>query len=199
MRKNIISISIIILLVGIFIVTNFTNIGQDEQKTNIIDVTGDTSVEGGSISAPDAYQLKEGEEAPAFTLKNRSGEEQQAFNHDKPYTLVNFWATWCPPCVKEMPALHEFQQQNADQIQVVAVNVTNTETSEEVVYDFLDEGTYEYTILFDEKDIVYDGYSVINMPTSFLIRTSDRKILKRINGSMSLEQMQEHLEDVQSS
>ncbi|UOQ47725.1 redoxin family protein [Gracilibacillus caseinilyticus] len=199
MWKNIISISIIILLVGIFIVTNFTNIGQDEHKPNIIDVTGDTSVEGGSISAPNAYQVNEGEEAPNFTLENREGEEQQAFDHDKPYTLVNFWATWCPPCVEEMPALQKFQQQNAETVQVVAVNVTNTETSKEVVYDFLDNGTFEYPILFDEEDIVYDGYSIINMPTSLLIRTSDLKILKRINGSMTLEQMQKYLEDAQSS
>ncbi|WP_018934013.1 redoxin domain-containing protein [Gracilibacillus lacisalsi] len=198
MWKHVLSVSVVLILVAILIVTNFTNIGNKQSEPNIIDVTEDTSVDGVGITAPNVKQLQAGDKAPNFKLSNLSGSEVEAFDVEQDYILLNFWATWCKPCLDEMPDLQTFEHENRDTIKVIAVNTTNTESSIAKVKEFVDEGDFQFTVLLDEDDTVYDHYSIIGMPTSFIIRTSDQKVMKRINGAMSLEQMQDHLNEIQS-
>lgn len=198
MWKSILSLSVVLLLVIILIVTNFTNIGDKQSKPNIIDVTEDTSVEGVGITAPNVKQLQPGDQAPNFQLPDLVGNEVEAFDVEQDYILLNFWATWCKPCLEEMPDMQTFENENKDTVKVIAVNTTNRENSIEKVEAFVEEGDYHFTILLDENDIVYDHYSIIGMPTSFLIRTSDQQVMKRTNGAMSLEQMQDQLKEVQN-
>ncbi|WP_163580014.1 redoxin domain-containing protein [Gracilibacillus saliphilus] len=198
MWKRVLSVSVVLILVVILIVTNFTNIGDEQSEPNIIDVTEDTSVDGVGITAPNVKQLQAGDKAPNFRLPDLSGSEVEAFDVEQDYILLNFWATWCKPCLDEMPDLQTFEHENRDTVKVIAVNTTNTESSIAKVKEFVDEGDFKFTVLLDEDDTVYDHYSIIGMPTSFIIRTSDQKVIKRINGAMSLEQMQDHLNEIQS-
>ncbi|MFD2657100.1 redoxin domain-containing protein [Gracilibacillus thailandensis] len=198
MWKRVLSVSVVLILVVILIVTNFTNIGIDQSEPNIIDVTDDTSVDGVGITAPNVKQLQAGDKAPNFRLPDLSGSEVEAFDVEQDYILLNFWATWCKPCLDEMPDLQTFEHENRDTVKVIAVNTTNTESSIAKVKEFVNEGDFQFTVLLDEDDTVYDHYSIIGMPTSFIIRTSDQKVMKRINGAMSLEQMQDHLKEIQS-
>ncbi|WP_208590870.1 redoxin family protein [Gracilibacillus suaedae] len=198
MWKRGLSVSVVLILVVILLVTNFTNIGDKSSEPNIIDVTEDTSVDGVGITAPNVKQLQAGDQAPNFRLPDLSGTEVEAFDVEQDYILLNFWATWCTPCLEEMPDLQTFENENKDTVKVIAVNTTNTESSIDKVKKFVDEGNFQFTVLLDEDDTVYEHYSIIGMPTSFMIRTSDQKVIKRINGAMSLEQMQDHLNEVQS-
>ncbi|SFM36912.1 AhpC/TSA family protein [Gracilibacillus orientalis] len=198
MWKSILSAMVVLILVGIVVITNFTNIGDEQLNPNVIDVTEDTSVDGVGITAPNIEQLEVGDQAPSFRLADLTGSEVEAFNVEQDYVLLNFWATWCKPCLKEMPDMQTFEDENKDSIKVIAVNTTNRETSIDKVETFVDEGDFQFTILLDEEDIVYEHYSIIGMPTSFIIRTSDQKIMKRINGAMTLEQMEDHLKELQS-
>ncbi len=198
MWKSVLSVSVVLILVVILIVTNFTNIGDKQSEPNIIDVTEDTSVEGVGITAPNVQQLQAGDQAPNFRLPDFSGDEVETFDVNQDYILLNFWATWCKPCLEEMPALQTFENENKDTVKVIAVNTTNRETSIDKVKTFVEEGDFQFTVLLDEDDTVYEHYSIIGMPTSFLIRTSDQKIMKRINGAMSLDQMQDYLKEFQS-
>ncbi|WP_058307717.1 TlpA family protein disulfide reductase [Gracilibacillus massiliensis] len=196
MKKNFFSILVVLVLVVILLVMNFTNIGEKQSNPNIIDVTGDTSVDGVTITAPNAKQLQEGETAANFTLPNLHGESINALNHNQEYVLVNFWATWCPPCIEELPDLQTFEDRNPDLVKILAVNVTESETSVSNVQDFVED--YTFDVVLDKENEVYDRYSVINMPTSFVIRTSDQKIMKRINGAVSLEQLEQIFEESNS-
>ncbi|WP_194842186.1 TlpA family protein disulfide reductase [Gracilibacillus salitolerans] len=198
MWKSVLSVSVVLILVVILIVTNFTNIGEKQSEPNIIDVTEDTSVEGVGITAPNVQQLQAGDQAPNFRLPDFSGDKVETFDVDQDYILLNFWATWCRPCLEEMPDLQTFENENKDTIKVVAVNTTNRETSIDKVKTFVEEGDFQFTVLLDEDDTVYEHYSIIGMPTSFIIRTSDQKIMKRINGAMTLDQMQDYLKELQS-
>lgn len=197
--KNFFSITVILLLVAILVVTNFTDWTEDDQEPNLIDVTGDTSQEGVAITSPSDSVLKEGDKAPAFALEDLEGNQIKGLNADQEYVLMNFWATWCPPCVEEMPALQAFEDKHSEKIKVVAVNVTNTESSVSKVKNFVDEGSFDYTILLDKEDAVYEAYSIINMPTSFFIRTSDQTIVKRVNGSMDENQMEDYLREIEET
>lgn len=83
--------------------------------------------------------------------------------------LLNFWATWCPPCVHEMPSMERLQQQfNTDNFKVIAIN-----QMEEIDHVFAFTGQLEidltFEILFDSQSTVSQAYAVRGLPTSYLI------------------------------
>ncbi|MDX1607359.1 MAG: TlpA disulfide reductase family protein, partial [Candidatus Competibacterales bacterium] len=61
--------------------------------------------------------------APAFELNDTEGRSHTLADYAGQVLVVNFWATWCPPCVKEMPALNRLQQQAGGPVQVLGVNM----------------------------------------------------------------------------
>lgn len=194
MWRNILSVGILVSLIVVVLVMNANDLfNKEEQDPNIIDVTGDTSAEGVTITAPNVSQLQEGGTAPSFSLESLAGSQLEAFDQEQDFIFLNFWATWCPPCVDEMPDLQKFQDNHQDKIQVLAVNVTDVEKSRTKVDNFVHDLDLEYPILLDEESEIYDLYSIINMPTSFIIRTEDQQIMKRINGPLTYEQMEQEL------
>ena len=83
--------------------------------------------------------------------------------------LLNFWATWCPPCIKEMPSMQRLQDQFSEQeFQVVAVNLSQNATT---VESFLMEQEFEFTlpVYLDEKGQGFKDLELQGMPSSFLI------------------------------
>ncbi|SER09536.1 Thiol-disulfide isomerase or thioredoxin [Gracilibacillus ureilyticus] len=198
MAKNIIAGIIIIALIGTVIYTNFPTLFDQATKTgpNEYDVTGDTSVEGGFITPPNQELLKEGMEAPNLLLKNLQGEEYNLTQIEKDFVFVNFWATWCKPCIEEMPDLERLEQSYPDLLQVLAINATSMDNGISAVEKFLDSGQYDLEILLDTEGEAYDKYTVINIPTTFIIRQSDQQVIKRINGIMTYEQMEQHVNEL---
>ena len=83
--------------------------------------------------------------------------------------LLNFWATWCPPCIKEMPSMQRLQDQFSEQeFQVVAVNLAQNATT---VESFLLEQEFDFTlpVYLDEKGQGFKDLELQGMPSSFLI------------------------------
>jgi thiol-disulfide isomerase/thioredoxin len=83
--------------------------------------------------------------------------------------LLNFWATWCPPCIREMPSMERLHQQvSADDFKVLAVN-----QMEDVDQVFAFTGQLEvdptFEILFDSTSKVSHDYAVRGLPTTYLI------------------------------
>ncbi len=83
--------------------------------------------------------------------------------------LINFWATWCPPCIREMPSMERLHQQvNADDFKVIAIN--QMEEPDDV---FAFTGQLEidptFEILFDTNSKVSQDYAVRGLPTTYLI------------------------------
>src|SRR5699024_768868 len=63
--------------------------------------------------------------------------------------FLNFWATWCGPCKKEMPELEKFHQKYQDDVKIVAVNLTKTEKKQTDVNQFIDKYEYTFPVLLD--------------------------------------------------
>lgn len=63
-----------------------------------------------------------------FTLPNLAGEPVQLADYRGKWVLVNFWASWCGPCIQELPELADFQARYADKIQVIGLNFEETTT-----------------------------------------------------------------------
>ena len=91
------------------------------------------------------------------TLKNHQGE----------VLLLNFWATWCPPCVKELPSLNRLQRDvNSDKFSILAINI-GEETS--TVKEFLKPMTIEFPVLTDPQGLSVEPWKLVAFPSSFVI------------------------------
>ncbi|MCF6278176.1 MAG: TlpA family protein disulfide reductase, partial [Anaerolineales bacterium] len=83
--------------------------------------------------------------------------------------LVNFWATWCPPCRAEMPAFQRAYNDYAEQgFVIVAVNATLQDNLADIV-NFVQEFALEFPLALDNDGAVYQQYQVRSLPTSFFI------------------------------
>ncbi len=116
--------------------------------------------------------VRKGTTAPDFTLRNLAGEEVSLSDFAGQPVLINFWASWCPPCRTEMPELQQAYAASADGLVILAVNATYQDDLNEV-QKFLDDmkQTIELTfpILLDEEGAVSVAYRVGPLPTSVFV------------------------------
>jgi peroxiredoxin len=81
--------------------------------------------------------------------------------------MVNFWATWCPPCLEEMPAMERlYRQQKASGFTLVAVSV---DTDPKPVSPFVAKHQLTFPIALDSKMDLANSYSVRALPSSFIV------------------------------
>jgi peroxiredoxin len=105
--------------------------------------------------------------APDFTLKDVHGKSVSLASHKGKVVLINFWATWCPPCKAEMPSMNKlYNEIKARGFEVISVS---TDNSLSAVKDFLAKNRLDFTVLFDENRTVARQYHVFSMPITFLI------------------------------
>ena len=105
--------------------------------------------------------------------------------------MLNFWATWCGPCVREMPMFQEFQDRYPE---MVLLGV-DEEESPETVRDFLQKMSLTYTILLDQKAELAQDLRVNYLPTTFFI-DGQGDIRFRHFGILSEEQLTYYLTEL---
>src|SRR5699024_261871 len=104
-----------------------------------------------------------------FELETIDGEKVALEDYLGEKVIVNFCATWCPPCRTEMLDMQKFHEETGAQI--LAVNLIETEKSEDGVREFLEEYGVTFTVLSDEDNRVSTLYNASALPTSYLINT----------------------------
>lgn len=107
--------------------------------------------------------------AKGFVLEDMDEEKVSLSDYRGKVVLLNFWATWCPPCIREMPSMERLHQQVGEQdFKVIAIN--QMEDADEV---FAFTGQLEidptFEILFDSDSKVSQDYAVRGLPTTYLI------------------------------
>jgi peroxiredoxin len=118
----------------------------------------------GEIPAP-----REGFLAPDFTLQTLEGETVTLSELQGQAVLVNLWATWCPPCRAEMPAMQKMYEQYKEQgFVILAVNMTYQDTPSAIT-PFTQEYGLTFPILLDETGAVGNKYELRSLPSSFFI------------------------------
>jgi peroxiredoxin len=104
--------------------------------------------------------------APDFKLTALDGHTYQLSALRGRWVLVNFWATWCVPCVTELPALQSLADEWAGELTLLAINQRE---DAEVVRTFAAEHSLRFPILLHPDDTVLIGYQVVGLPQTVLI------------------------------
>lgn len=105
--------------------------------------------------------------AEDFELETLSGERRTLSDYEGKVVFLNFWATWCAPCVEEMPAMQTLADRfEGDGLRVVAVNVRERR---EQAGAFVEELGLEYTVLLDSNGEALSAYNVRGLPTTIII------------------------------
>ena len=118
----------------------------------------------GAITSP--YKFTAGSPAPDFTLQSASGGTVSLADFRGKKVVVNFWATWCPPCRSEMPDMEQVSTERKNDVVVLAVNVQEARAP---VRDFADKYSLSFPILMDTAGEVTQGFGVQSLPTTFFI------------------------------
>lgn len=130
-----------------------------------------------------------GDAAPNFTLTTLDGKEVTLSDYKGKKVVLNFWATWCPPCKAEMPHMQNYYEDKAEQenVEILAVNLTSSDSGLDKVQAFQEDYALSFPIPLDEEGIVGETYQAITIPTTYMIDTTGT-IQNKIVGPMD-EQM----------
>jgi len=190
LKKNWVGIALLLLLVGIAV----ANIVNDRREISEIENKG--LVASGAEGAPvEATGLATGEKAPDFELKTLDGQTVSLSDYKGKKVILNFWATWCPPCKEEMPHMQKFYEEQAEEknVEILAVNLTSSDKSVGHVREFVKSYGLTFPVPLDEEGTIGSQYSAITIPTSYLLNT-DGTIGEKVIGPMD-EEMLEMLVD----
>jgi thiol-disulfide isomerase/thioredoxin len=123
-----------------------------------------------------------GQEAPGFTLTNMQGQNVSLADLKGKVVILNFWATWCPPCREEMPSMEMLYRKYKDQgLVILAVNVEKD--GQKLVQSFLQRTPYTFPILLDGDAAVQNSYQVFRFPETLIIDRNG-KVVERVVGAI---------------
>lgn len=146
------------------------------------------------VEAADTGSAAElGRVAPDFALYDADGQVVQLSDlRGHKAVFVNFWATWCPPCLREMPAMQALYERRGHEVAILAVNYR--ETREQVEAFMADLGVH-FPALLDVQGAVAHRYNVWSYPTSVFI-DRDGVVRGRFIGELSPEMMEEFVDAI---
>ena len=115
--------------------------------------------------------------APNFTFPNLDGNKVSLTDYRGKVVLLNIWATWCAPCVAEMPSMQKLYQELKDEgFLILAVSLD--ESGVEVVKPFVEKHKLDFPVLLDTKGEIKSLYQITGIPESFVIDKSGALVEK---------------------
>jgi thiol-disulfide isomerase/thioredoxin len=116
--------------------------------------------------------------APTLRLEDMDGKLVDLASYRGRVVLVNFWATWCPPCRKEFPSLSRVRKLfKPTDFEVIAVNVGE---DSDTVFSFA--GSPDFPVIFDRNSQAMATWPVKGLPTTFLVDRQGRLAMKAVGG-----------------
>jgi len=137
-------------------------------------------------NTPSTFSLSEtltdGKPAPDFSLPDLDGKKVNLSDYLGKVVLVNIWATWCLPCVEEMPSMQKlYNEFKNDDFEILAVSIDVQGL--EVVAPFMENHKLTFPALLDPQGTVKTPYGITGVPESFII-DKDGTLVKKIIGPL---------------
>jgi len=187
--------SVDVNLIKRFLIGNSALENADEHA----DINGD-----GNVTAVDAnllirivvgiYIPESKEPAPDFTVYDGDGNKVQLSDFIGKPVILNFWASWCVPCQKEMPDFNEKYLEYGDDIQFLMIDFAK----DDIIADakkYVAEMGFEFPVYFDIEGDAAKAYEVIGFPTTVFI-DADGYVVDRYRGTISEETLQSGIDKI---
>lgn len=117
-------------------------------------------------------------QAPEFRLEDLQGQMHSLAEHRGKVLIINFWATYCKPCLKEMPSLQRVWEQLRDEdIEVLAIDVGEPR---DWILEFKGIEAFRFPILLDHERVVTGEFGVRGIPTTFIVDPAGRVVIKAV-------------------
>lgn len=175
----------VIFALTVLVVWGVYDVYADQDKTNSSKEKPAIGLEKGNM-APD-FALNTLQEDKILRLSDLRGKK----------VILNMWASWCPPCVEEMPDLQAYYMDHqAEGIEVLAINLTEAEQNIDDVARFAESFELTFPIGLDKRSTTADLYQVTTIPTSYIIDTKGR-IVHKVVGPMTYESLSTIMEQVE--
>lgn len=121
-----------------------------------------------------------------FTLTDQYGEAHTLSEYEGKVIFLNFWATGCPPCQKEIPHIIDLFEENTNE-NVVILTVVNPngflESDTDYIMSYIQSKGITFPVLFDDSGDIFSSYGISSIPTTFMI-TSDSEVFGYVSGAM---------------
>lgn len=138
--------------------------------------------------------------APDFTLVDQYGTIHTLSDYKGKTVFLNFWATWCPPCKREMPHIEDIYKEygsNEEDVIILGVAFPNEggEKSKQGIIEFLEDKNYTFPVVFDESSNLSYYYNISVYPTTFIINP-EGGIEGYLQGAMRKDDMRSIIDQV---
>ncbi|KON88616.1 alkyl hydroperoxide reductase [Sporosarcina globispora] len=173
MVKKMIAASVLLIMITAIIVVQAVE--KDDVESQPVNQTG----------------LGIGLKAPDFELNNLQGETIKLSDFKGKKVMLNFWATWCPPCKAEMPDIQKFYTQKGDEVAILAVNID----PQSDVAGFAEEMRVNFPILLDVDEKASNAYQILTIPTTYFI-DEEGIIRNKYLSAMSMEIMNQYMDEM---
>lgn len=145
----------------------------------------------GVIEFKPGMPIKEGVQAPDFTGELIDGTSITLSELQGKPVIINFWATWCGPCVKEMPAFERLKDDFGDKIGIIAVNCGDDAGT---VKDFVEENGYTFPVVLDEEYSISMLYPTNSIPYTVVV-DAEGKVTHISTGALDADTMYERYKE----
>ncbi len=129
-------------------------------------------------------------EVQAFQFKDSTGKTHTLTDYKGKWVLINFWATWCPPCLKEIPDLVSLYESRKD---IIIIGVAMDEADPEVVLEFVKSMSISYPTVFGDKHVAAQLDVVSMLPSTYLFDPTGKPAARKL-GLITRKSIEEFIE-----
>ncbi|HEY9060458.1 MAG TPA: TlpA disulfide reductase family protein [Pseudobacteroides sp.] len=189
MKKGIIMVLCVLLAVALVVIGVISFKDDSNKNTDITsDVTSSPESSAAVSPEPDSGTLKMADD---FTLTDLNGNQVTLSELKGKNVFLNFFATWCSPCKRELPDIQKIEEEYKDKD--LLVYLVDLGEDENTVKEFLKKNNYTFNVLMDINSDAGNLYRTTEIPTSFFINKEGR-IVVRHTSIMTYEQMKNNVE-----
>lgn len=152
---------------------------KNNNQENAAPITEDMGLNTNSAPAPD------------FTLKDINGKDVKLSDYKGKIVIIDFWATWCPPCRKGIPDLIALQKKYKDDLAVIGISLDQQNTIKDVVPFYKSYGI-NYPVVYGTGQVVQQFGGVEAIPTSFII-DKEGNIVNKYVGLIPMEEYERNI------